>query len=219
MTGFTGLIARRYFGDAGVGLSLPTLVPLPIPGLSRIPLLGEAFFDQSLLTYASYLLVPLATWLIFRTRFGLELRASGESSSAATAAGVRVGRIRTIGVLIGGATAGLAGASLVLAQVGTFTERMTAGRGFIAIAIVVLGRKHPVGVALAALLFGGATAMQYLVQAGGSVVPYQLWQALPYLLALGVLATSTRSEKGEARGLQRGLGILRLRPPRGLRSG
>ena len=199
LTGLTGLIARQFFGAAGAGLSLPTLAPIPLPGLSRIPLLGEVFFDQSLLTYAAYLLVPLATWLIFRTRFGLELRASGASVPAATAAGVRVARVRTIGVVIGGATAGLAGASLVLAQVGTFTERMTAGRGFIAIAIVVLGRKHPVGVALAALLFGGATAVQYVVQAGGSGLPYQLWQALPYLLALGVLATSTRNEKREVR--------------------
>lgn len=192
MIGLTGLIARRAFGDAGAGLSLPTLAPLPIPGLSRIPLLGEALFDQSLLTYLSYLLVPLATWLLFRTRFGLELRASGESASAAAAAGVRVGRVRAVGVLIGGAMAGLAGASLVLAQVGTFTERMTAGRGFIAIAIVVLGRRHPVGVAGAALLFGGATALQYVVQASGSAVPYQLWQALPYLLALAVVALAGR---------------------------
>ena len=192
MIGLTGLIARRAFGDAGAGLSLPTLAPLPIPGLSRIPLLGEALFDQSLLTYLSYLLVPLATWLLFRTRFGLELRASGESASSAAAAGVRVGRVRAVGVLIGGAMAGLAGASLVLAQVGTFTERMTAGRGFIAIAIVVLGRRHPVGVAGAALLFGGATALQYVVQASGSAVPYQLWQALPYLLALAVVALAGR---------------------------
>lgn len=187
MTGLTGVIARRFFGAEGAGLSLPTLAPAPIPGLSRLPLLGEAFFNQSPLTYSVYLLAPLATWLIFRTRFGLELRASGESEAAANAVGVRVGRVRTAGVLLGGATAGLAGASLVLAQVGTFTERMTAGRGFIAIAIVVLGRKHPLGVLAAALLFGAATALQYLVQAGDSGVPYQLWQALPYLLALGVL--------------------------------
>lgn len=190
MTGLTGVIARRVFGDAGAGLSLETLAPIAIPGLARIPLLGKALFDQSLLTYLTYLLVPLASWLIFRTRFGLELRASGESPASAAAAGVRIGRIRGIAVLIGGALAGLAGASLVLAQVGTFTERMTGGRGFIAIAIVVLGRKRPVAVAAAALLFGGATVLQYVVQASGSGVPYQLWIALPYLLALVVVAGS-----------------------------
>lgn len=189
MTGLTGVIARRFFGDAGAGLSLPTMGHFPIPGLSGLPLVGEAFFNQSLFTYFAYLLAPLATWLLFRTRFGLELRASGESAAAAAACGVRVARVRTLAVLFGGAMAGLSGASLVLAQVGTFTERMTAGRGFIAIAIVVLGRRHPLGVTAAALLFGGATAFQYLAQASGSVAPYQLWLALPYLLAIAALVT------------------------------
>ncbi len=191
-TGLTGLIARRVFGDAGAGLSLPTLPPIAIPALSRIPLLGEAFFHQSILSYLGYVLFPLSAWLLFRTRFGLELRASGESAPAAAAVGVRVGRVQTVAVLFGGGMAGLAGASLVLAQVGTFTERMTAGRGFIAIAIVALGRRTPLGVAGAALLFGGATALQYVVQASSSPVPYQLWQVLPYLLALGVMAAGRK---------------------------
>ncbi len=192
ITGLTGLIARRVFGDAGAGLSLPTLPPIAIPALSRIPLLGEAFFHQSILSYLGYVLFPLSAWLLFRTRFGLELRASGESAPAAAAAGVRVGRVQTVAVLFGGGMAGLAGASLVLAQVGTFTERMTAGRGFIAIAIVALGRRTTLGVAGAALLFGGATALQYVVQASSSPVPYQLWQVLPYLLALGVMAAGRK---------------------------
>lgn len=192
ITGLTGLIARRVFGDAGAGLSLPTLPPIAIPALSRIPLLGEAFFHQSILSYLGYVLFPLSAWLLFRTRFGLELRASGESAPAAAAVGVRVGRVQTVAVLFGGGMAGLAGASLVLAQVGTFTERMTAGRGFIAIAIVALGRRTPLGVAGAALLFGGATALQYVVQASSSPVPYQLWQVLPYLLALGVMAAGRK---------------------------
>ncbi|MES2305025.1 MAG: ABC transporter permease [Gemmatimonadota bacterium] len=187
-TGLTGVIARRVFGDGGAGLSLPTLAKVRIPGLSNIPLIGEPFFNQSSLTYFTYLVIPLAGWLIFRTRYGLELRAAGESPQAAAAVGVRVGRVQTVAILLGGAMAGLAGASLVLAQVGTFTERMTGGRGFIAIAIVVLGRQRPGPVAAAALLFGGATALQYVVQASGSGVPYQLWIALPYLLALAVVA-------------------------------
>ncbi len=198
MTGLTGLIARLAFGNAGAGLTVPTMAAMPIPGLSEIPLIGPAFFSQSLLSYAVYLLVPAVAWLLFRTRFGLELRAAGESPSAASAMGVRVSRVRTIGTLIGGAFAGLAGASLVLAQVGTFTEKMTAGRGFIAIAIVVLGRWHPLGAALAALLFGAATALQFTFQASGSAVPYQLFLALPYLLALAVLAVAVGRRKGPA---------------------
>ena len=198
MTGLTGLIARIAFGNAGAGLTVPTMAAVPIPGLSAIPLIGPAFFSQSLLSYAVYLLVPAVAWLLFRTRFGLELRAAGESPSAACAMGVRVSRVCTIGTLIGGAFAGLAGASLVLAQVGTFAEKMTAGRGFIAIAIVVLGRWHPLGAAMAALLFGAATALQFTFQASGSAVPYQLFLALPYLLALAVLAVAVGRKKGPA---------------------
>ena len=171
-----------------MGLSLPTFPVLPVPGLSRLPVLGPALFAQSILTYAGYVAVPILSWLLFRTRWGLELRAAGESARDSRAAGVRVGVVRTTGVLIGGGLAGLAGASLVLAQVGTFAEKMTAGRGFIAIAIVVLGTWHPVRVLGAALFFGAAMALQFLFQSLGSGVPYQLFLMLPYLLTLAVLA-------------------------------
>ncbi|HXW96958.1 MAG TPA: ABC transporter permease, partial [Gemmatimonadales bacterium] len=137
--GLTGAIYRQAYGPGGVGLSLPTLPNVPLPGLSQIPAIGPALFAQSVLTYAAYVAVPLLWWLLFRTAWGLRLRAAGESAENARAAGVRVGRVRATGVVIGGGFAGLAGASLVLAQVGTFAEKMTAGRGFIAIAIVVLG--------------------------------------------------------------------------------
>ncbi len=186
--GLTGAIYRRAFGTAGAGLSLPTLAPLEMPGLSRLPLVGPALFAQPLPTYLALLAVPLLWWFLFRTRPGLALRAVGESPASARAAGVPVRRMQALATIAGGAFAGLAGGTLVLAQVGTFAERMTAGRGFIAIAIVVLGRWHPVGVLLAALLFGGATALQFLFQAAGLDVPYQLFLMLPYLLTLVLLA-------------------------------
>jgi simple sugar transport system permease protein len=186
--GLTGAIYRRAFGSAGAGLSLPTLAPLEMPGLSRLPLVGPALFAQPLPTYLALLAVPLLWWFLFRTRPGLALRAVGESPASARAAGVPVRRMQALATIAGGAFAGLAGGTLVLAQVGTFAERMTAGRGFIAIAIVVLGRWHPVGVLLAALLFGGATALQFLFQAAGLDVPYQLFLMLPYLLTLVLLA-------------------------------
>lgn len=186
--GLTGAIYRRAYGAAGVGLTLPTFPVLPIPGLSRIPVIGSALFAQSVLTYVAYLLVPVLWWLLFRTRWGLELRAAGESARDSRAAGVLVGRVRFGGVLLGGGLAGLAGASLVLAQVGTFAEKMTAGRGFIAIAIVVLGAWHPVRVLGAALFFGAAMALQFLFQSLGLGIPYQLFLMLPYLLTLAVLA-------------------------------
>lgn len=201
-TGLTGAIYRATFGSAAGGLGLPTLGNVAIPGLSNIPLLGPALFDQPVPTYLALLAVPLVWWLIYRTRWGLGLRAAGESPSAARASGVRVIRTRTLGVLVGGAFAGLAGASLVLAQVGTFAENMTAGRGFIAIAIVVLGRWNPLGVALAALAFGALTALQFLLQGLGLAVPYQLFLMLPYaitLLALGGAVGRARSPESLGR--------------------
>ncbi len=196
--GLTGAIYRGAYGPGGVGLTLPTFAPSIVPVLSDIPVIGEAFFAQSVLTYAAYALTALCGVLLFRTRWGLELRAAGEAAAHARAAGVRVTRIRVLAVLFGGATAGLAGASLVLAQVGTFAEKMTAGRGFIAIAIVVLGGWHPGRVAGAALFFGAAMALQFVFQTFLLGVPYQLFLMLPYLLTLLVLAGAWGTVKAPA---------------------
>lgn len=189
--GLTGGLYRSIYGMAGAGLSLPTFPVAPVPLLSRVPLLGAAF-QQPVLVYLAYLAVPLAWLFLFRTRRGLALRACGESPAAAHAAGVSVGWHRTGALLLGGAMGGVAGASLVLAQVGTFAERMTAGRGFVAIAIVVLGRWHPVGVLIAALFFGVLAALQFLFQASGIAVPYQWFLMLPYLLTLLALLLAKR---------------------------
>jgi ABC-type uncharacterized transport system permease subunit len=186
--GLTGTIYRQAYGAGGAGLSLPTLAVLPVPGLSRLPVLGPALFAQPALTYLSLALVPVVWWVLYRTRLGLAVRATGEATDLARAAGVPVHALRFWATVFGGALAGLGGASLVLAQVGTFAEKMTAGRGYVAIAIVVLGRWHPGGVALAALLFGGATALQFLFQALGLAVPYQFFLMLPYVLTLVALA-------------------------------
>ena len=186
--GLTGTIYRQAYGTGGAGLALPTLAPVAIPGLANLPLVGPALFAQPVPTYLAVLLVPVAWWVLFRTQSGLALRAAGESAEMARAAGVRPRLVRAGATVAGGAFAGLAGATLVLAQVGTFTERMTAGRGYVAIAIVVLGRWHPFGVAVAALLFGAATALQYVFQSLGLAVPYQLFLMLPYVLTLLALA-------------------------------
>ncbi len=186
--GLTGAVFRTAFGSAGTGPTLPMLEPLAVPGLWRMPLIGEALFRQPLPTYLAFAAVPAAWWVLFRTRWGRALRAAGEDAASARAAGVPVRRVRGVAVLAGGLLAGLAGGSLVLAQVGTFAEKMTAGRGFVAIAIVVLGRWHPVGALAAALLFGALQALQFVFQAMGLDVPYQLFLMLPYLLTLLALA-------------------------------
>ena len=187
-TGATGAIYRAAFGQTGAALTLPTLAPVGIPGLSAIPVIGHALFLQPAPTYPLYFIAPALWWFLMRTQPGLALRAVGESPRAAEAAGIRVNRLRWLAILFGGAMAGLAGATLVLAQAGTFAERMTAGRGFIAIAIVVLGRWNPLGVSLAALVFGAASALQFAFQALGLAVPYQFFLMAPYVVSLLALA-------------------------------
>ena len=186
--GLTGTIYRQVYGMDGAGLTIPTLPTIAVPGLARIPVLGPAFFHQPAPTYLALAALPLVWWVLFRTRLGLALRATGEAAAMARVAGVRTTMIRSGATIVGGGFAGLAGASLVLAQVGTFAEGMTAGRGYVAIAIVVLGRWHPAGVALGALFFGVATSLQYLVQAIGLDAPYHLFLMLPYVLTLLALA-------------------------------
>lgn len=189
-TGVTGTLYRTAYGAAGAALSIPTLSPLPIPVLSDLPLVGRALFAQPVFTYLAYLLVPAVWWFLYRTHAGLALRAVGESPEAARTAGVRGRRLQLSALLFGGILGGASGASLVLAQSGTFAEGMSAGRGFIAIAIVVLGRWHPVGVGLAALLFGAASALQFFFQAMGWQAPYQVFLLFPYALTLVLLGAS-----------------------------
>lgn len=186
--GLTGALYRALFGAGGAGLSLPTLAPVRLPILASLPVIGPALFEQPPPTYMLYGLAGAAWLVLKRTHAGLTIRAAGESPAAAAAAGTDVPRLRIAVTLVNGLLGGLAGATLVLAQTGTFAERMTAGRGFIAIAIVVLGRWHPFGVLGAALLFGAASALQYAVQAAGLDVPYQFVLMAPYLVTLLALA-------------------------------
>ncbi len=187
--GLTGTLYRSAFGAAGAALRAHTEHAMAIPGLGRIPVIGAALFAQPAITYVVYALVPIIWWALYRTRVGLAIRAVGENPDAARAAGIDPRRVQCGAVLFGGVMGGLAGGTLVLAQVGTFAEGMSAGRGFIAIAVVALGRWHPVGAAIGALLFGAASALQFLFQAMGWSAPYQLFLAIPYLLTLVALAT------------------------------
>lgn len=188
--GLTGTLYRTIYGASGASLHTPTLSPVSVPALSRIPVIGPALFDQPLVTYALYVLVPALAWWFYRSSGGLALRAVGEHPEAAKGAGISPARVRWGALLFGGAMGGISGATLVLVQVGTFAEGMSAGRGFIAIAIVVLGRWNPIGVAAAALVFGAASALETVAQTTGWMIPYQLPLAFPYLLTLVLLATS-----------------------------
>jgi simple sugar transport system permease protein len=186
--GLTGTLYRALYGATGAALTIRTTGPIALPILSRLPIVGTAFFEQPLMTYVAYLMAAAVWWWMRRTYAGLALRAVGERPAAAEAAGIRVSRVQLGAIVFGGFAGGLAGGCLVLAQAGTFAENMSAGRGFIAIAIVVLGRWQPLGVALASLVFGAASALQFLLQALGLALPYQLFLALPYVLTLAALA-------------------------------
>lgn len=186
--GLTSTLYRVLYGDSGAALSTPTLSPITLPLLGKIPILGRALFQQPLPTYVAVALVPSVWWWLYRTQSGLSLRATGENPDAARASGIAPRRVQTLAVLFGGLCGGLAGGTLVLAQVGTFAEGMSAGRGFIAIAIVALGRWHPVGAMMAALFFGMASALQFFFQSLDLDLPYQIFLALPYVLTLLALA-------------------------------
>jgi len=186
--GITGVFYRKFFGITGKAFIVSPLHPIAIGPLAHIPLLGPMLFDHSPLVYLAFVMVPMVAWLIRRTRYGLRLRAAGERPEAADALGLGVHALRWQALIASGVLTGLAGAFLTLAYANTFVENISAGRGFVALAVVILGRRNPWGLAAASILFGGAMALQFALQALGTAVPYQLFLALPYALTLIVLA-------------------------------
>lgn len=187
--GATGFVHRAWFAG---GFEVPMLGSLPIPGLHRLPVVGHAWFDQPLTTYAAVAAVVAVRAMLASTGLGLRLRAAGEEPLALATAGFDVVWVRTIAVVIGGALAGVAGGALVVAHAGTFVEGMTAGRGFIALGLVICAGWRVGVLLLVALLFGSALALQYEVQAMGIRVPYQLVRMLPYVATLATLAFASR---------------------------
>ncbi len=177
---------RAAFGIPASDPRSPTFESVPIPLLSKIPFVGEILFNHHVWVYLSWLLVPICYLVLYKTAWGLKVTAVGENPIAAEAAGINVRSTRFIAVLIGGALGGLSGMTLSLAQLGFFKEVMVAGRGFIAIAIVMFGRWNPFGVLIAALLFGAADSLQLRLQTVGvdRYLPPQFLVSLPYLLTL-----------------------------------
>ena len=186
--GLTGVAYRAIFGVTGTALTVTGFTPLPIPGLSSLPIVGQALFAQTALGYLALALVPLIAFGLYETIPGLKLRMVGENPHAAAAQGVAVERTQTVALLSCGVLAATAGAYLAIAYARTFVEGMSAGRGFIALAIVIFGRWSAWGILGAALLFGLATALQFHVQALGLAIPYQFLLMMPYVLTLLVLA-------------------------------
>ncbi|HAJ38851.1 MAG TPA: ABC transporter permease [Chloroflexi bacterium] len=195
-------IGLSLFGLGLSSLLLKVLVGSPIsiqgfpvwqiPGLSQIPIVGPIFFDHDVLVYIAYLLVPISLFVLYRTTFGLKVRAVGQNPEAADSLGVRVNAVRYATVILGSALAGMAGASLSVGLLNIFQENMTNGLGFIAVALVYFGGWRPIGVLLGALLFSTVSAFQLWMQVLGAPIPPDLAVMLPYILTIVALAVGVK---------------------------
>jgi general nucleoside transport system permease protein len=192
VVGVTGFAYRALFGTGTRQPRIDSFPPLKIPLVGDIPLLGPLFFQQGALVYLALALVAVSWVALFRTSWGLRVIAVGEHPRAAETAGVNVPRTRYLCLAIGGALAGMGGAFLSLSATGVFLDNMTAGRGYIALAILILGRRRPFGILGAALLFGAADALQLRAQLLPIGVPFQFMLMLPYVLTIVVLAGFVR---------------------------
>jgi general nucleoside transport system permease protein len=201
VTGLALVIFARglsgYLGQSYVGVAPDqTFTRIAVPGLSAIPVLGPILFRQNALVYLSYVLVAVAWWFLFRTRPGLDLRSVGESPETADAVGISVARSRYLAVMAGGAFAGLGGVYLSLAQAPSWTPNMTAGRGWIAIALVIFATWSPVRAAFGAYLFGCVEALAFRLQTVGIDVPSFFVNMMPYLFTIAVLVAISRETIG-----------------------
>jgi general nucleoside transport system permease protein len=187
-----GIGLSAFVGLGHVSVVIGGIKPLAIHGLSDLPLVGKLLFGHNPLVYLSLVLFAAIQWFLYRTRTGLILRAVGESPESAHAIGYPVVRIRYLAVLFGGACSGLAGAYLAVAYTPMWTEGMTAGRGWIALALVVFATWKPWRVLAGAYLFGGVTLATFQAQALGVAVPSQLLSMLPYVATIVVLAIISR---------------------------
>ena len=199
--GFSSLIGQGY-----VGIKPPNAPSLDIPVLTDLPVVGPILFGHDPMVYFSILLVALVAWTLAKTRTGLVLRAVGEGHDAAHALGYKVVRIRMVAIMFGGACAGMGGAYVSLILVPQWTEGMTAGAGWIALAIVVFGSWRPWRVLMGAYLFGGITALQLRLQAAGVAIPVEYLSMSPYLITIVVLVVMSAKKSKSALGAPASLG-------------
>ena len=191
-----------------VGLQGPAFERIAIPYLREIPFIGEALFNQDILVYILYFLIPLIWYFIYKTRQGLELRAVGEKPQAIDALGMNVTKTRFIYTVVGAILMGIAGAHLSLGYLQGWADNITGGRGWIAIALVIFSTWNPLRAVLGALLFGGINAIQFRMQAAGTTLPSSFLNMLPYIATILVLVIITLAErKSKKLGTPTALGI------------
>ena len=198
-----------------LGVNGPRFGRIPIPGLAELGPIGESIFNRDVLTYIMYLLVPVMWLFIYKLRAGLVLRSVGENPQASDAMGVDVFRVRYIYTIVGGMLVGLGGAHLSLSYTPGWTENITGGRGWIAVALVIFATWDPIRSVAGALLFGGVNAVQFRLQAAGTNIPASLLNMLPYILTIVVLVVVTWFESLRKRiGAPAALGIPYVREER-----
>lgn len=188
--GTAGTLFRFFVGGV---TGIPGLATAPIPLLSKIPLIGPIMFNMNILAYLAFLFVPASIYILFRTPWGLKVRAVGTYPRAADTMGTPVNKIRYQALALGGMLAGLAGAYLSLGQAKMFADDIVAGRGFIAVALVYFGRWHPLWILAGSLLFSIAQSLQLTIQVLGIKFPYEFAVMLPYVLVIVVLAFARNS--------------------------
>lgn len=189
VTAITNFLYSAVLGPNSGAFNNPGTMPrISIPLLSEIPVLGQVLFNQRPTTYLMFLLVPFTWYMLFKTRWGLRVRALGEHPLAADTVGIKVNRMRFWTVTIAGLVAGLGGAALTVGGVGAFVREMSAGQGFIALAAVILGRWNPWYAALAALLFGFASNFRIWAGQAGAAIPSDLIAATPYVVTILAVA-------------------------------
>jgi general nucleoside transport system permease protein len=206
-----------FLGQPIVGRPMPaSFGRIAIPGLSEIPGIGRILFQQNALVYISYALAAFLWFYVYRTRAGLRLRALGERPEAADAMGIDVSRLRAIYVIVGGALAGVGGAAISLATNPNWVENITAGRGWIAVALVIFAGWNPARAVLGAYLFGGVEALGFRLQTTGDIAvsPFFL-NMLPYLFTIIVLVLATRPGARQRLGAPAALGRPYMREDRG----
>lgn len=194
---FLALGLTSLFGAQYVRATAPAFSPVELPGLSSIPFLGPVLFDQTALTYLSFALVPAMWWLLFRSRWGVVIRAAGERSEVLATYGHRVLRVQYASVIVGGMLAGIGGTVLSTAYTNAWFENMVQGRGFIAVAVVMFAGREPFRVAGGAYLFGAALALAPALQARNYSVNQFALDAVPYVLTIVVLVALGRSKAAE----------------------
>ena len=187
-----GLSTLLFKMTMGGVQSIAGFPPVKIPFLGNLPFLGEAFFNHNILVYGGFLLVPIASFILNKTTFGLQIKAVGQNPQAADSLGVNVARIRYTTVCLGGVFSGIAGATLSIALINLFQENMTNGMGFIAVALVYFGSWKPGGVLVGSLIFSFVNAFQVWLQIKGINIPSDFAVMLPYLLTIVALVFAVR---------------------------